>query len=477
MKKVKLTLIALLLGIVSLNANPIDASVAQKAAGNFYTSIYPATISNISLVFTERDQAGAPVYYVFDVTATNQKGFIIISAEDATHPIIGYSNEGYFVIPAANNNVSFWLQERKNEISAIRAQKVSATPRIASEWRDYTASANQAAKHNAASQTFKIVGPLCKSLWNQSPFYNAYCPGGSVTGCVATAMAQIMCYWKYPGIGISSHCYNDAQPFYSENYGQQCAEFDTSHYIWSAMQLSPLGDSNSQIAKLMYDCGVSVDMDYSPTGSGAQVMGSNGPSAYNSYTQYFGYDADSINSAYYDPNQQASWIALLEGELDKGRPMQFQGFDVNEGGHSWVCDGYYNGTNTMHMNWGWGGYNDGWYAVDAMNPSPFNFTYNIAVIYGIQPPPSALGVNAVADNSTAVTVYPNPSNGVFNFSLPNNATYQVKVYNVLGQQVNNGVLSSVNNHINLAAQAKGVYIYKLFTEQGSPVSAGRLVVE
>lgn len=466
MKKIILFVILALFEIGTIKANPVDARIAQKAAQNFYASIHSAIVPDVSLAYTERDASGLPVYYVFNVN-TPSKGFVIVAADDAAHPVIGYSDEGQFVIPASNNNLSFWLQQRKNEIVAIRAHQIVATSDITGEWASYTSNSKHAQAHNVSSAG---IGPLCETYWDQSPYYNAYCPGGSVTGCVATAMAQILKYWKYPSIGMSSNCYDDPP------YGTLCADFDTSHYAWSEMQNTPLGDSNNQIAKLMYDCGVSVDMGYSPTGSGAEVMGGY-PSAFNSYTEYFGYDASTINSAMYSDYTDTDWIALLENELNNHRPMQFQGFDINYGGHSWVCDGY-SALNMMHMNWGWGGDDDGYYSVDALNPSPFDFTFNIGIIYGIQPPAGELAVQKISDN-TDITVYPNPSHGVFTFAMPNNnnTTYQISIYNVLGQEVNTSNINSGNNQINLSNQPKGVYIYRILTKTGEPVSTGRLIVE
>lgn len=469
MKKIKLFAIIILCGAGAMKASPVDVNTAKKVAGNFYATCHSAAVASLSLAYTERDASGVPVYYVFNTTVN---GFVIVTADDAAHPIIGYSDEGAFVVPASsNNNVSFWLQYRKNEIIAMRAHNVAATSAIKDEWTSYISGSNRTT-HNIASSS---VLPLCKSYWDQSPYYNAYCPGGSVTGCVATAMAQIMRYWSYPSVGTGSNCYDDATNHgYSENYGELCADFDTSHYVWSAMQLNPLGSNNNQIAKLMYDCGVSVDMDYTPTGSGAEVIGW-GASAFNSYTQYFGYDVTTINSAMYSDYTDDSWIALLENELNYHRPMQFEGTDPNEGGHSWVCDGY-SATNMMHMNWGWGGDDDGYYSVDSLNPSPFDFDQYIGVIYGIQPPGVA-SVKQITDN-TGISVYPNPSHGVFTFAMPvNNNNYQVTIYNVLGQEVTASTINSGSTQINLSSQPKGIYIYKVISETGEPVSTGRLVVE
>lgn len=473
MRKIKILALAFLLGTGAVMANPVELGTAQKVAKNFYAAKY-STTANLALAYTERDANGQPVFYVFNVNT--DKGFVIITAEDAAMPIIGYSNEGPFVIPSATNggNVFFWLQRRKSEVIAMRAHNATATADISDEWATYISNTNAPRTHSVAVVKDSCL-PLLKTVWDQSPYYNAYCPGGSVTGCVATAMAQIMKYWSYPAVGIGSSCYYDQKNYgYSENYGQLCAYYDTSHYVWSAMT-DNLGKPNNQIAKLMYDCGVSVDMDYTPTGSGASVMGF-GPSAFNSFTQYFGYDASLINTASYNPSQVASWITLLENDLNLKRPLDFQGTDPNNGGHSWVCDGY-SSKNEMHMNWGWSGANDGYFAVTSLNPGGFDFSQQIAVIYGITPPPGALAVQQITDK-TNVNVYPNPSHGVFTFDLTNSTgNFQVRIYNVLGEEVSTSIINSGKAEINLSSQSKGVYIYRLLTEKGESVSTGRLVVE
>src|SRR5579863_8474889 len=195
MKKVKFLVLALIVGTLSVKANPIDVNVAQKVAENFYASTH-TTAGNFAIAYTERDANGVPVYYVFNVNG-DTKGFVIVAADDAAHPIMAYSDEGSFVIPETNNNVSFWLQMRKSEVIAMRAQKVTATHDITGEWTTYTTMDSKHAAHAASKLSF-----LCQTVWDQEPYYyNGYCPGGSVTGCVATAMAQIMKYWGYPSMG------------------------------------------------------------------------------------------------------------------------------------------------------------------------------------------------------------------------------------------------------------------------------------
>src|SRR6202012_5595593 len=188
-------IIALMAGIVSVKANPIGANTAQTVAANFYATNYASGSPSLELAYTDRDANGSPVYYVFNVKVSAQ-GFVIVAAEDASHPIIGYSNQGQFVIPSdSHNNVAFWLKRSKEQVVAMRTSNLAASADIASEWNGYISNSIRAT-HAAASANQH----LCATTWNQYPYYNAYCPGGSVTGCVATAMAQIMWYCKYPGV-------------------------------------------------------------------------------------------------------------------------------------------------------------------------------------------------------------------------------------------------------------------------------------
>ncbi len=467
MKKIKYLVAALLLGTVAVNANPVEIATAQKVAVNFYNRIFTANASTQTLVYTERTSDGQPVYYVFNINFN--QGFVIISADDAALPVIGYSNEGPFVMPVANNNVDFWLKERKSEIIAIREQKLAASSEISDKWTAYINNTAEKNTHN----TMGSVAPLCKTTWDQSPYYNAMCPGGSVTGCVATAMAQIMYYWKFPAVGLSSSCYYDLTSNGDQNnYGKLCAYYDTSHYAWSAMPLN-VSSANKEVAKLMYDCGVSVNMDYSPSGSGALVIGGN-PSAQYSYVTYFNYDANTIQGAGFTSFTQSGWIALLEKELNNKRPCQYMGTDINNGGHSWVCDGY-NSSNDFHMNWGWSGYANGYFAVSTLNPNIYNFTVGLGAIIGIQP--WALDVPTVTNN-VSVKVYPNPSNGVFTFEIPTDLkNAQIRVYNLLGQEVNTAIVNGGKSQLNISNQSKGVYLYRVLNENGASVSTGRLVVE
>jgi len=472
MKKIKYLTASLLLLTAIVGAKPVIQSTAATVAQNFYSQTYQSNAGTLTLAYTEYSSDGQAVYYVFNIGSDN--GFVIVSAENAGSPIIGSSNTGHYVIPTANNNIGFWMNSRKSEIVAMRTSNVQATADVTAEWNTYINNTPRNT-HQALSV---VVSPLLGNItWDQSPFYNAMCPHNSVTGCVATCMAQIMKYWSYPSVGLSYTCYYDEPPTFTENYGELCATFDTSNYVWSAMP-DKLTSANSQVAKLMYDCGVSVSMNYSPSESGAYVMGP-APSAQNSYVEYFNYDPTTIAGKMQSHYTTANWIALIENELNNKRPVEYEGNDSAYGGHTWVCDGYLN-NNQLHMNWGWSGYDNGYFTSTDLAPqnTGYDFSYSgVGALIGIEPPVNALGVAKISGNQS-IKVYPNPSNGTFNVELESvSGNPQIIVYNVLGQPVYSSKLTNVQTSLNLGNQAKGVYLYRIMNENGSPISTGRLVIE
>jgi len=365
-----------------VDANPVTENTAQTVALNFYSHNANVSSPQLNLAYTEYGNDRQPLYYVFDVN-TNQ-GFVIVSAEDAAHPILGYSTKGKYMVPNDNNNFAWWMNCRRQEILYARKNTIKATADIANEWTGY--------KNNTANKLhnpLSIIGPLLQTTWDQPWPYDAMCPGSSVTGCVATAMAQIMKYWSYPPVGHGSSGYWDEQAYgYQSSYGYLSAEYDTSHYNWSAMPLN-VSSANNEIAKLMYDCGVSVAMDYSSFESGAWVITGDYPVCSQvAFVKYFGYNPATIQGLYQSKYTIANWESLLKNELMNGRPFQYVGWDSinNESGHTWVCDGYNSNNNMFDMNWGWSGSNDGWYSLNALDAGGYNFNWWNEALIGIEPP-------------------------------------------------------------------------------------------
>lgn len=376
----------------TIKSTPVDSITAKTVAGCFYSQ--NCGIKNISLKlgYIEKSYKGQAEYYIYNIYPAG--GFVIVSADDAAYPIIGYSSEGYYRPDNISPEFSFWMKRYKTQIASIRQHNIKATANIQNEWKAY--------KNNLPLQSGKSmrssVGPLVKTIWAQAPYYNASCPvtvvdgvdSNDVAGCVATAMAQIMKYWAYPPHGISSNSYSLSP------YGVLYANFDTTHYNWAAMP-NNVTRNNSEVATLMYDCGVSVDMEYTVDNSGAYVANGDVPShisAQSAFSQYFGYSGSSMQAVYESNYSYANWVSLIENELNSNRPVLYSG-SGDDGGHAWVCDGYNSATDQFHMNWGWAGYEDGYYSLNSLNPDNIPLGTGEEALIGIEPAP------AVADFTAA----------------------------------------------------------------------------
>ncbi len=375
MKKNLLFVLPLLVFIEAMNANPVPVAVAQTVASNFYAQTTHKQAGMVTLAYAEKSEAYGILYYVFNVNS----GFIIISGDDAVSPVLGYSTEGNYTTPQPGNNVYYWMQKEASNISYVKSNNIQASAQTEEEWAAYQNN-SKLTKHRLHSA--KAIAPLCKTTWDQPYPYNIMCPGGSVTGCVATCMAQILKYWNYPAHGIGSSFYYEYSP---ENYGLLTANYDTSDYVWSSMPNLVSGD-NQEVAKLMYDCGVSVDMSYSPSESGAWVITADDKiCAQTSFVNYFGYNAATIQGIQRKNYSDSAWIAIIDTELNNNRVMEYAGWDTVYGGHTWVCDGY-DSNNRLHMNWGWSGADNGYYALDTLNPGPYFWIRKEELVIGIEPP-------------------------------------------------------------------------------------------
>lgn len=351
-------------------AKPVTQDMARKVAETFWGG-------KATLV----EGTGFVQLYVFDMDG--DAGFVIVPADDCAYPILAYSYDGNVgngqeMNPAAR----FWLGQYEEEI-AYCSQHPKAYPcQFPEMWQQLASGTWQRPK--AAGST---VTPMLTTTWNQSPYYNNYCPSGTPAGCSAIATAQVMKYWNYPERGTGSHSYH------TQNYGDQSADFGSTTYDWANMPDELTSSSTSiqvdAVATLCYHVGVSMNMEYGPDGSGASTVGPYN-SAQAALVQYFGYrnTLRGVNKRNYT---NANWVALMKGEMDAGRPVIYSGYD-NSSGHAFVFDGY-NSMDQFHVNWGWGSYCDGYYSIGVLNPSgggigtntsnTFN-DYNQAII-GIEP--------------------------------------------------------------------------------------------
>ncbi|GAB3848491.1 hypothetical protein GCM10028822_11460 [Hymenobacter terrigena] len=391
MKKNLLLLLFLLVWLRPAAAAPIDEATARRAGAAFLATRTAHGLSaDAPLALAYRAEMGgaapAAAFYVF---ATPAPGFVLVAADDQVTPILGYSDQSGFDAAHLAPQVAKWLEGYRADIRRVVATHVAATPDITAAWQQLLSGTPGTASRPSATAA---VAPLVATRWNQSPYYNDLCPydtpggGRSVTGCVATATAQIMKYWNYPATGAGFHSYNTA------SFGTLSANFGTTTYQWTAMPNS-VTSANTAVATLMYQVGVSEDMGYSAHSSNAYVISAatNVPNcAEYALKTYFGY-RPTMQGLLRQPYTDAQWLNLMKTELDASRPIIYAGFGTG-GGHCFVADGY-DANNFLHFNWGWGGAYDGYFSINAVNPAGLGTgggagSYNSGqqAIIGIQPP-------------------------------------------------------------------------------------------
>ena len=369
MKKLILTVFTILLLISNINANPVDLATARKAGVGFVRTTLPATrsIDQMDLVVT------TDAYYVFNM---GQTGFVIVSADDSFRPIVGYSDEGAFPMDNPSPEMMYYLDNLSQGRQAALRSAVVADEQVQEEWNALLNGETMAPRNDLRSSFY-----LVETRWNQSYPYNKFCPreNGARTyaGCVATAMSQVMNYWKYPTHGYGHHSYTYGQ------FGTLSADFASSVYEFDKM-LNSIGESSPDeeidpIAFFMYHCGISVDMMYGADGSGA--YSEDVPEA---VLKYFGY-TNRCRIVYRDSYSLKEFQNILKDQFDLGWPCYYSGTDTGgNGGHAFVCDGYDN-KDMFHFNWGWGGSGDGFFAIDELNVSGYAFNSGQAAVTNYVP--------------------------------------------------------------------------------------------
>lgn len=426
MKKFLVGLIALMVS-VTLFAERVSQDDAALVANNFMNVSSSSNVKKAlpAKKMVRKATATEDLYYLYE--NANGEGWVIVAANDAMTPILAYSETGHFRTDNMPVNIKKWLGKYNDFTRKLEADGVVASEEAQNEWKALRKGARKA----TASV---VVGPLIQTTWDQGePFWNQ-CPSknGSraYTGCVATAMAQVMKYWNWPVQGTGSKSYRPLDPnsddYVYGPYSTQSADFGATTYDWDNMLnaytyidswgtdhvLSGLTTAQKDaVATLMYHCGVASEMmygDYDAGGSGTMTVNygdltwgvsttKQGGCAQNALWAYFGYKQDSLigymrdgYGSYYDSWTDAAWTAMIKEELDKQRPIMYAGAG-QDGGHSFICDGYRT-DNYFHFNWGWSGANDGYYLLSDLVPGSggagggdYSFSEDQDVIIGIVP--------------------------------------------------------------------------------------------
>ena len=348
-----LLVLLLALGYSPLQAKRITQWQAQQQAYSFWGKQMPQKAKAKSRTATTASPSDA--YYVFNNDAG---GFVIIAGDDAVVPVLGYTSTGSFDAENLPDGLKDLLKSYERQIAALGDNYV----------------ANQTATRAAFTGE-----KLLKTVeWAQNVPFNKYTPSNYVTGCVATAGAIVMKHHGYPAKGTGSHSY-------TWNGKTLTANFEHT-YDWTSMPAKYDGTNDAAfdgVARLMADLGVAVEMQYNKDGSGAYIG-----NLVTALQKHFGYSKLSHLMAIEDVGAEA-WNGRLRDEIDANRPVLYAASDPTGGGHAFVIDGYKD--ESFSVNWGWGGYCDGFYQIGALNPEsagkPTGDKYNVgqSAVFGMEP--------------------------------------------------------------------------------------------
>ena len=348
-----LLVLLLALGYSPLQAKRITQWQAQQQAYSFWGKQMPQKAKAKSRTATTASPSDA--YYVFNNDAG---GFVIIAGDDAVAPVLGYTSTGSFDAENLPDGLKDLLKSYERQIAALGD--------------------NYVANQTATRAAFTGEKLLKTAEWAQNVPFNKYTPSNYVTGCVATAGAIVMKHHGYPAKGTGSHSY-------TWNGKTLTANFEHT-YDWTSMPAKYDGTNDAAfdgVARLMADLGVAVEMQYNKDGSGAYIG-----NLVTALQKHFGYSKLSHLMTIEDVGAEA-WNGRLRDEIDANRPVLYAASDPTGGGHAFVIDGYKD--ESFSVNWGWGGYCDGFYQIGALNPEsagkPMGDKYNVgqSAVFGMEP--------------------------------------------------------------------------------------------
>ena len=368
MKHYLLTLLLLMMAaMTAMGQQTVSVEEAQAKAAAFLNRSAGAkggtVTTDVQLAYTAQ-QGNETYYYVFNNGSNGQGGFVIIGGDETARTILGYSDNGAFDPNNMPENMKWWLSQYEQQISAA----------IKNGGTTSAAKGGMGVKSIARAN----IDYLCKTTWDQRAPYNTAIPkihpiydytniNAPATGCVATAMAQIMKKYEYPKWGKGSKTCS-----YSVNLVTFHADFEDTEYLWKKMTDtygnntysgtdSGTGtEAENAVATLMYHCGVAADMKYGTVGNGGSEASS--LKAAQGMINYFGYDKGMSyeERAYYTDDE---WEEMIYAELAAGRPVLYSGRTSADKGHAFICDGYQVDGNLYHINWGWSGSYNSYFAL------------------------------------------------------------------------------------------------------------------
>lgn len=339
MKRTTTILIAICVSALFANGKQISQNAALSAARKYSRTGQVAPAKNL-----RSDKTNNAPYYAFNL----EQGYVIVSGDDEMTELVGYAENGFFDAENVPPQMQLWLDGYAEYVAAVQSGKAKARKILLSD------------------SPSVVVEPLVTTKWNQDAPFNNFAPEYTddnnntqrcATGCAATAMAQIMKFHNWPEQGVGHYSYEH------QSFGTISSNFSEHIYDWTNMiDRYNNGEYSSEqadaVALLMKDCGVSLNMNYGPV-SGASIY-----SYYPAFKNYFRYSSRTVNRS---GCETAEFTKIITDELQEGRPIIYCGTG-EDGGHAFVVDGY--DTNYfLHVNWGWGGYSDGYFDMNYMDPT------------------------------------------------------------------------------------------------------------
>lgn len=339
MKRTTTILIAICVSALFANGKQISQNAALSAARKYSRTGQVAPAKNL-----RSDKTNNAPYYAFNL----EQGYVIVCGDDEMTELVGYAENGFFDAENVPPQMQLWLDGYAEYVAAVQSGKAKARKILLSD------------------SPSVVVESLVTTKWNQDAPFNNFAPEYTddnnntqrcATGCAATAMAQIMKFHNWPEQGVGHYSYEH------QSFGTISSNFSEHVYDWTNMidRYNNGEYSNVQadaVALLMKDCGVSLNMNYGPE-SGASIY-----SYTPAFKNYFRYSSRTVNRS---GCETAEFTKIITDELQEGRPIIYCGTG-EDGGHAFVVDGY--DTNYfLHVNWGWGGYSDGYFDMNYMDPT------------------------------------------------------------------------------------------------------------
>ncbi|MBR1517035.1 MAG: C10 family peptidase [Bacteroidales bacterium] len=370
-----------LIGLTAMQAERVDSTTARRVAQQFWATHAPKHLQQLTLINLTA-ASGFEEVYLWGCDS----GFVVVAGSTLVRPVLAYGMEGAFDVDNRPVQLIDWMADYASVMQQMELDHAEQDKAVAAEWERLLRGHSKTAK--------RAVPPLVSTKWNQGGPYNLLCPYDSVlnrrsvAGCVAVAMAQLLKYWNYPLHGKRSHSYSH------NAYGLLEADMVNTTYDWDHMPDYQFNTAEERqaVATLIYHCGVSVNMIYTPYESSSYTCQApqNHTKAITSFVDFFDYQP-TLECKYREQYNDNDWAQLLMNELDAGRPMLYTGTDPS-GGHAFVVDGY-DAETLFHINWGWGGAYDGYYAMGALSPggggaggnATYTFNGNNSAIVGLIP--------------------------------------------------------------------------------------------